>query len=271
MYVPPRSPRTHHLVGSRLAAGASEAGQVSVRSLSTGTLVFEEKLDGSEVGIFFDGGRPFIRNRGELLTGGPRERQFDPLKAWLAVNEAWLFEVLGDRLVLLAEWCFAHHTAFYDRLSTFLFEFDLLDRQSGRYLSTAARRKILDGLPIMSVPVVHQGNPGRDEFVPRLMKPSLFKSPDWEKALAKAATRQGVDPDQALARADRSAMPEGFYVKHEVDDFVVGRYKWIRHDFFRSIIESGSHWSQRVLIENELAPGVDFYAEPATAAARMRS
>ncbi len=73
-----------------------------------------------------------------------------------------------------------------------------------------------------------------------------------------------------MARADCSLMPEGFYVKHEVDDFVVGRYKWIRHDFFRSIIESGSHWSQRVLIENELSPGIDFYAEPATAAARIR-
>ncbi|HYE40796.1 MAG TPA: DNA ligase, partial [Ramlibacter sp.] len=41
---------------------------------------------------------------------------------------------------------------------------------------------------------------------------------------------------------------------------VEGRYKWVRSDFVQAILDSGSHHSQRPMLPNQLAEGVDLYA-----------
>ncbi|KAG1274245.1 hypothetical protein G6F64_015171 [Rhizopus arrhizus] len=46
------------------------------------------------------------------------------------------------------------HSVFYDALPHHFFEFDVLDRHSGNFLSTDARRALLAGGPVLSVPVL---------------------------------------------------------------------------------------------------------------------
>jgi hypothetical protein len=40
----------------------------------------------------------------------------------------------------------------------------------------------------------------------------------------------------------------------------VDRLKWIRASFLNSILESGTHWQDRPIIPNQLAPEVDLWS-----------
>ena len=42
---------------------------------------------------------------------------------------------------------------------------------------------------------------------------------------------------------------------------VVARYKWIRASFLSAVVDSGSHWLNRPIVANRLAPGVELFAE----------
>ena len=253
-------PRTPHLEGSRLQKGDADKDQIPFSSIKGAALTVEEKIDGANTGISFDaGGNLQLQSRGHFLQGGPREKQFDLLKSWASHYDAFLLDRLEDRYVMYGEWCFAKHTAFYDRLPHYFLEFDIYDRAEDAFLSTSHRRRLLDGLPIVSVPVLAQERFARLSDLQDLIQPSLFKSPDWRNALASAAERADVDPERALRETENTDLSEGLYLKLERDGRVIRRMKWVRSDFVQTILSSGSHWRDRPIIQNAIAPGVDLY------------
>ena len=68
-------PRTHHLEGSRLQPGDEDLSQVRLSSLRSVPLVIEEKLDGANAALSFDGkGELLLQSRGHYLVGGGREK-----------------------------------------------------------------------------------------------------------------------------------------------------------------------------------------------------
>ena len=122
-------PRTPHLQGSRLQPGDHDLAQVPFAQLAGQVLVVEEKLDGANCAVSFDAdGRLLLQSRGHYLTGGPREKQFGPFKAWAATVRYQLQPVLADRYVMYGEWLYAKHTVFYDALPHHFCEFDVYDR-----------------------------------------------------------------------------------------------------------------------------------------------
>src|SRR5690242_9310920 len=129
-------PRTHHVEGSRRQPGDEDLEDVPFAALGGRHLVVEEKVDGANAALSFDAhGRLFLQSRGHFLTGGPREKYFAPFKAWAASHQERLFARLGCRHVLYGEWLYAKHTIFYDVLSHYFLEFDVLDTQEGVFLS----------------------------------------------------------------------------------------------------------------------------------------
>src|SRR5260370_10749968 len=89
-------PRTPHIAGSRLQPGDEDLGVIAPEVLEAGSLVIEEKLDGSNSGISFDrDGSLVLQSRGHVLTGGPRERQFNLLKRWANHHVAALRDILA--------------------------------------------------------------------------------------------------------------------------------------------------------------------------------
>jgi hypothetical protein len=265
MDAPPlfKYPRTQHLEGSRLQPGDEDLEAVAFAELAGSFLVVEEKVDGANVGLGFDaGGELWLQSRGHHLTGGPRERQFAPLKAWASAHSGALLDVLEDRYTLFGEWCYAKHTVFYDALPHYLLEFDVYDRVDELFLSTERRRELLAPLEVVcSVPVVYSGTGLRSvEALAGLVGPSLYKTPRWREHLAAQAARAGVDPARAAAESDGSDLAEGLYVKQEGDGRVLGRFKWIRPGFVQALVASGSHWAERPQLENLLADGVDLYS-----------
>ncbi|MGE4057070.1 MAG: RNA ligase family protein [Vicinamibacterales bacterium] len=257
-------PRTPHLEGSRLQPGDEDLDAVPFSEICGAPVVVEEKIDGANAAISFDGaGSLRLQSRGHYLTGGPRERQFSMLKTWAQAHADAFLERFEDRYTVYGEWMHAVHSVAYDNLPALFLEFDILDRLTGRFLSTARRRELLDGLPMVSVPVLACRRFERIEEITELVGSSLFKSPDWRENFVEMARRAGVDPERALAQIDGSALAEGLYLKVEHQDQVTARLKWVRAGFLQTIQASGSHWADRPIINNRLAPGVDIFAPAA--------
>ena len=253
-------PRTRHLEGSRLQIGDA-VDDCPISALNGAPLVIEEKLDGANSAVSFGvNNELLLQSRGHFLTGGGRERHFDLFKTWAAAHQHLLFEALGQRYVMYGEWLYAKHTVFYDRLPHFFTEFDVLDRQTGRFLSTPARRELLFGLPVMPVPVIHTGPLASVAEAEALIRPSLYKSPDWRDALTEAAEQSGSRADMVDQQTDDSDLSEGLYIKLERDGEVIDRFKFVRGDFLQTLMDSGGHWLDRPILPNRLADGVDIFA-----------
>lgn len=253
-------PRTRHIEGSRLQVG-DVADDKPIKDLAGQGLIVEEKLDGANSAVSFDAdGALLLQSRGHYLTGGGRERHFALLKTWAAAHAHVLHPVLGHRFVMYGEWMYAKHTVFYDRLPHYFMEFDVLDRDSGAFLSTAARRSLLTGLPIMPVPVVYQGEVTSVDRLSRMVRPSLYKSADWRDALAVAAERSGSRPDRVDQQTENSDLAEGLYLKLEGADHVRDRFKFVRADFLQAIEAADGHWHDRPILPNALSEGVDIFA-----------
>jgi RNA ligase-like protein len=253
-------PRTQHLQGSRLQKGDHDLEQVAFSSLRGKHVIIEEKVDGANAGVSFDeSGNVLLQSRGHYLTGGPREKHWTLFKQWAAVHEDSLFDILGNRYVLYGEWMFAKHTVFYDLLPHYLMEFDVYDRENDVYLSTEARRSLLGSSPVRSVLVIHEGQIDDLEDLRSLVTHSYFKSGLWTKRLAEQAERANVDPELAKRQTDPLDTMEGLYIKVEGDGIVQERLKWVRHTFLNSIMDSETHWLDRPIIQNMLAPGVDIF------------
>jgi hypothetical protein len=249
-------PRTHHVEGSRLQPGDEDLQAVPFRELREKHLVVEEKLDGANSGISFDArGRLLLQSRGHFLRGGASERQFDVLKAWANAHAQAFRDVLGDRYVVYGEWLYAKHTIFYDALPHYFLEFDVLDLEAGGFLSTARRRELLRGLPIASVPVLHEGDLRQLDELTALVGRSHYKTRTWRENLTTIS--QGAE--RVARETDASDTMEGLYIKVEQDGRVVGRFKFIRASFLTTVLDSGSHWQDRPLLANQLAPGVDLF------------
>jgi hypothetical protein len=254
-------PRTRHVEGSRLQDGDHDLTAVPFREIAGRYLVVEEKLDGANSGISFtSAGELRLQSRGHFLTGGPRERHFAPLKAWASAVQHRLWERLGGRYVMYGEWLYAKHTMFYDALPHYFCEFDVLDLEDGTFLSTQRRRELLEGLPVVSVPVLHEGSLDDLKELTSLVGPSTVRTPRWRDALREAAVHAEVEPGQAAAETDAADEMEGLYIKVEEDGKTVDRLKWVRPTFLNAILDSGTHWLDRPIIANGLADPGALYA-----------
>lgn len=261
-------PRTPHLQGSRLQVGDSVADQVPYAQLVMATaqpgirLVVEEKLDGANAGLSFGAvGELRLQSRGHFLAGGGRERHFNLLKQWAHAHEPALREVIGTRYIVFGEWMFAKHSLFYDALPHWFLEFDVFDQERGYFLSTPARARLLEPLPMVSVPVLQSAAaPARLEKLIAWVQPSLARTPAWREQLVATAKRERLDPDRVQAQTDSDEHAEGLYLKIEDEERVLGRFKWIRPSFVQTLLDTGEHWQQRPIVPNGLRPGVDIFA-----------
>ena len=107
-------PRTPHLFSSR---GTDDDKHLSSRASTAfaadPSLIVEEKLDGTNVGIHFaTTGRMVLQCRGHEITAG-MHAQYDLFKQWTTVKRPTLEAALGDRFILFGEWLYARHSVHY--------------------------------------------------------------------------------------------------------------------------------------------------------------
>jgi RNA ligase len=235
-------PRTPHLFGSRGTDDDKQMGDVeSLRFLGDGSLIVEEKIDGTNVGIHFTpDGKMALQCRGHLITEGMHP-QYDLFKQWAAVKRTVFEEMLKDRFILFGEWVYARHSVQYRRLPHYFFEFDLYDKRDGAFLSLERRLALLEGTGLLTVPVLHAGALDRERLA-ALIGPSRFDS-------------EFVNP--LTKRIDN--LMEGLYLRTEAREVVTGRAKFVRPEFVEKVKQS-EHWQHQAMTANRLEEGAEIWS-----------
>lgn len=251
-------PRTRHIEGSRLQLGDC-ADDKPFAELKSKRLIIEEKVDGANCAVSFPDGVLRLQSRGHYLTGGGRERHFAMFKSWAACHETAFKTVLGRRYVMYGEWLYAKHTVFYDALPHYFMEFDILDQEQGVFLSTQARRNLLTGLPVLPVPVLHDGAVESLAQLKSYVRPSLYKTDNWQAALERAAMSSGSKMSFVTQQTENSDLAEGLYIKAEEGGIITERLKYVRSDFVQAIADSDGHWHERPILPNQLKAGIDIF------------
>jgi RNA ligase len=234
-------PRTPHLFGSKGTDDDKHMSEAeSVEFIADTSLIVEEKIDGTNVGIHFTpAGLLVLQCRGHLITQGMHP-QYDLFKQWTAVKRGIIEERLEDRYILFGEWAYARHSVHYRQLPHYFFEFDIYDKAKGAFLDLEQRMTLLDETGIETVPVLHQGALERKELE-KLIGPSLFDS-------------QFDNP--ATGRTDN--LMEGLYLRTESAGVVRGRAKIVRPEFVEKIKQS-THWQHQAMVPNLLKEGADIW------------
>ena len=246
-------PRTPHLEGSRLQPGDEDLSQIPFHAIAGRHLVVEEKIDGANSAISFDGnGNLLLQSRGHYLTGGYRERHYNLLKQWASIHQEIMYSILGRRYVMYGEWMYAKHTVYYDALPHYFMEFDIYDREKDIFLDTPSRHKLVAKMPVCSVPVLAAGAFHSKEKLLSYLGASNYKTAHSADNLRAAAEKEGLDAERVCQETDLTQTMEGLYLKVEENGQVAERLKYVRASFLQSILQSSSHWLDRPIIPNSL-------------------
>lgn len=234
-------PRTPHLFGSSGTADDKHMNEKdSCRFVADDSLIVEEKIDGTNVGIHFStNGKMVLQCRGHEIREGMHP-QYDLFKQWAAVKRGILEERLADRFIMFGEWVYACHSVFYQRLTHYFFEFDIYDKQEQEFLDLERRLAITQDSGTETVPVIHRGVLKRSA-IEGLIGPSAFDSRF----------------DNPLTHQTDNRM-EGIYLRTEANGIVTGRAKYVRVEFVEKIKQS-THWQQQVMVPNELDTNIDIW------------
>ena len=247
-------PRTPHLSGSRLQPGDEDLSQIPFGEIRGRHLVVEEKCDGANSAISFDGhGELLLQSRGHYLTGGYRERHYNLLTQWANRPRQVVHEELRSIYVMYGEWMYAKHSVYYDALPHYFLEFDILDRESGCFLDTPSRRRLTERMPVVSVPVLKEGEFSDQQELLDLIGPSLYIRPGHMERLRAYCGKEGLDADRQCRETEGSGLMEGLYLKVEENGCVTERLKYVRASFMQCILESDSHWLDRPIVPNQLS------------------
>lgn len=244
-------PRTPHIEGSRLQPGDEDLSRRSISELTGHHLVLEEKIDGANCAVSFtDEGELRLQSRGHFLTGGPREKHYELLKQWAAVHRDKFYDVLGSRYIMYGEWMYAKHSIYYDALPHYFMEFDILDRDTDRFLDTPSRHALIQNLPVCSVPVLAEGVFSTREEITSHLGDSRFISADHINNLRATCERLGVDAEMICRQTENCRTMEGIYIKVEENGEVTDRMKFVRNSFLQTEEKSDQAWLDRAIIPN---------------------
>lgn len=227
----PKFPRTKHLpYKPNCTRDDLIATENEVRCLFESDNVFyEEKVDGANVGIYWENESPMIRNRNHILNKAymkdtTAKRQFRPLWNWTYAhyeNFQELRKLIQEDVVIYGEWLYATHSLHYTSLPDYFIAFDLYLPNSKIFLNTNETRKFLQECKF---------------YVPNL----LFQG--------KISSYKEIDEILYKKSSYSDDIQEGIYVKICDNEKVVSRLKIVRENFI-----CGEHWSNSKLIKNELS------------------
>lgn len=219
-----RFPHTPHLawLGHDMPRDDKVLSPTEVQALLASDVVVEEKLDGANLGLSLAPDSSLrAQNRGQYLAQ-PHAGQFARLPAWLAQHGEALRSVLTPNLIVFGEWCAARHTLDYAALPDWFLLFDVYDRLSGRFWSSARRNALAHSAMLVTVPQVVCG---------RYSVSSLKKL---------VSTRFSHYRDGPL---------EGVVIRRESAQWCDSRAKLVRADFTQAI---ETHWRKRAIEWNQV-------------------
>ena len=182
-------PRTPHLFGSRGTDDDQHLGRVeSADFIADPSLIVEEKLDGTNVGIHFTtAGRMVLQCRGHEISEG-MHAQYDLFKQWTMGKRPVLEAMLEDRFILFGEWLYAGIRCITAACRTISSSSTSTTSRTGEFLDLATTAGACSKGPASSrCPVVHRGELDEDSFA---------HSSDHPSSTACSRTRSRVETDR---------------------------------------------------------------------------
>ncbi len=216
-------PRTSHLLW--LGEGVPREDKImsfaQAEQFLSAPVVIEEKVDGANLGLSIGpDGRIRAQSRGDYLTPGRCHAQWNPLWPWLATHKHALAAVLGEKLILYGEWCYARHSIAYHALPDWFLAFDIFEKGETAFWSSGRRNAIAAEAGLWTVPELFRGHMDLAK-VPSLIRTSELGAPKME----------------------------GIYLRREAEGRVRARAKVVGAEFIQQIEQ---HWTRHPLVPNEL-------------------
>ena len=200
-------PRTPHLPGSCVTDDDRTMSSEELETLcSDCEVVIQEKLDGTNVGVFFEEeGLPVCQKRAGLLSTREKD-QYNVFRNWVYERMEELRHVLRARWALFGEWLWQTHAVEYDCLPDYFAAFDLLDRSTRQFVPASTVRETI-GEAVVVVPEL------------------------WRGRVAGARTLHSMLPQFLERSAFARCAPEGVYIRFESENRLVARAKCRRPGF----------------------------------------
>lgn len=189
-----------------------------------GTVTFEEKVDGANVGISWDeNGKLQLQNRGSYICSKSNAHpQFERLWPWVYERYHFFEQFLGTHQIIFGEWCAYKHSVYYTQLPDWFLGFDVYDKSKEKFFSVQRRDDFFSQLNIYSVKKLNVC-----KFIGNVR-------------------RAVMETKSAYANAPI----EGIYIRSDEGPWLAKRAKVVRPDFVQSI---SSHWKNEIIIHNKLA------------------
>lgn len=178
----------------------------------------EEKVDGENLGISFDGDRLQFQARGSYVR--PGGAHFRGLETWAQPRTSRISKVVGTELIIFGEWCAITHSVRYDLLPDWFLVFDIYQHSTGLFWETPLRDELARELGMSVVPFLGSGRFSEESLIGLMSRSHIGHEP-MEGLVART---QGTAGGQKRAKV-------------------------VRPDFVQQI---GRHWRSGVMARNRL-------------------
>lgn len=144
-----------------------------VRLLLAGKVSLEEKMDGANVGIIRHKNGFGLQKRGSLV-GQSEHAQYQYFHNWASYQNYDKIMSIPVGYLIYGELCYAVHTIYYDRLPDYFLVFDVLNLETGHWMSRPERDNFCHDFGFTPVPLVAEGYFNLKELWDLVPKESAF-------------------------------------------------------------------------------------------------
>lgn len=185
-----------------------------VRTLLSGHVTMDEKIDGGVLGLAWDGCRPLVVGKHSMVDYDVSSKKFYGLREWIYDNYNRISEIpLG--WIVYGEWMRRQHHIPYNDLPNYFVGFDVFDGTIGHgFLNYIDRSVFLDALGFAEVPFIYSGTDlGIEDII---------------------CITEGVGGVNNKSRFNSKEIIEGVIIRN--DNGLIGKY--VRREFMDSIEEN---------------------------------
>ena len=170
----------HHKIG--LNPKKRYLGDSDVKKLLSGKVYVEEKIDGSQCGIAFKGGKPIVYTKNRHLFQADKSVAFKGLWDWVWTNLDKV-EKIPKGYRICGEWVRVQHYVKYDRLPDWFIAFDVLDERSGNLIPYKEKQVLFEELEISYAPLIAEGIFSKDVIYELAQGSSIFSLTDTKEGI----------------------------------------------------------------------------------------